>query len=178
MNRVICHVMADMRFDYQTFTPAETERIAGVVVATQRNWRRLGHVSSVGEGWNRFPAHDLAFYLVMSKLAAMSIPAAWAKEVASHAAQRVMIFALEQPGAAVDENGVEAVERPIKLPLDYNRHFMAATAKRIEAVDSIEAFIKLHSPNGEAVVVLDLEQLGKHLAHSAGRPLVIHRLIA
>lgn len=167
--------MPSCRFDYATFTSAEVEAIAGVKADTQRNWRRHGHTTSIGEGWNRHPAQEVAIYLAMAKLVAWQLPPATAKAIAAIAAQRITLFAYEVPGAAMNERGGPITERPVQLPPNLlSERFLMATTSGISIVANPASFFA-SVENADVVIVLDLQQLGAELVARAGRPLVVQR---
>ena len=167
--------MLSSSFEYTDWSPAEVQTISGVKVETQRNWRRLKHLESTGEGWNRFPSYELALLLVMAKLVAWPLPAATAKLIAVEAAPRVMLFALDVPGAAVDEHGDPVTEKPVKTSWHFSLEtYLVAAGSHMRFVANVDDYFA-DFPEAETAIVLDLKRLGTTLATRAGRPLVIQR---
>lgn len=82
-----------MKIVLTLFTPADAERIAGVSVDLQRDWRRRGYLEKQ-EGHARFSVFDLAQMLVLKTLSERGIGPDRAKDVAETAATEVAIAAL------------------------------------------------------------------------------------
>ena len=76
------------------FTPAEAERITGVNVALQRDWRRRGYLP-VNEGHARFDAFAVARMLAMKVLADRGIGPAQSYEQAGWCSLAIVSAALE-----------------------------------------------------------------------------------
>lgn len=75
------------------FTPAQAERISGIALATQRDYRRRGYLPQ-NEGHARFNAFDLAEMLVLNELAAKGIGPKEGLEVSKACAVGIVYNAL------------------------------------------------------------------------------------
>ncbi len=86
--------MTSPLFTLHTYTPAEAERITGVTVVKQRDWRRHGHIpKDESGGHTRYDIISLANLIIMRWLGdRVSLPEA--KEIALLAKNRVLHSAL------------------------------------------------------------------------------------
>jgi hypothetical protein len=77
--------MENELFTYETFTPAEAERITGVNVVLQRDWRHRGYLPK-GKGHARFDVFDLAKLAFMKILTDRGIGPKDSADVSEYAA--------------------------------------------------------------------------------------------
>lgn len=90
-----------MKIVLSLFTPAAAERISGVSVDLQRDWRRRGYLAKQ-DGHARFTVFDLAQMLVLKTLSDRGIGPDRAKDVAQSAATEVAVATLRWTNAWSD----------------------------------------------------------------------------
>lgn len=167
------------RNNFATFEAREAERITGVGVVLQREWRRRGHFTRAGDGRADHDVLDLARLLVMRALAERGVGPSDSAAIAQSAALRIGYFALSHPGAIADNTGGEFTrgmklrKRPLASafiawtngPRDPRQYLVVAD-------DGFSFTNDLHKASlGLAAVILDLDALGMLIATRAGRPL-------
>lgn len=176
--------------ELRLFTPAAAERITGVSVALQRDWRRRG-ILPQHEGHARFKLFDLAELLFLRMMTDRGIGplaqtgAVPVKGMAKSVAVRIVMHALRWPDAW--EGPVERTpgrtwgEQAATLigemmSFDPARFFVwFADGSMVLCDDPREAFDRHLSSDpavAGAVIVLDLNAIGSHLIEQVGEPLV------
>ncbi len=100
--------MPRLRFQSNEFTPAEAERITGVSVTQQRNWRRYGYLpKSLGQH-ARFNPHQLAAMTIMQTLSERGIGPGASREISPLIGAHVIYYAcLWDPDAFEDRTGLD-----------------------------------------------------------------------
>ena len=180
-------------FDLTRFTPAEAERITGVNVTLQRDWRRRGFLPS-NEGHARFDVFSLAKMRFLSAMAERGIGPASTEKYVDITMNAIAREALSGDRAVVgDRDGAPHLPmaiisrcsplggkmgRVIAAPIFvlfadgsewWDQSPDAAFNRKIEG----EEWGALDGP----VIMLDTRVLGVGIAARAGRPLVTVRRV-
>ncbi len=100
--------MPRLHFQMNEFTPAEAERITGVSVTQQRNWRRYGYLPKSLGKHARFKPHQLAAMTIMQTLSERGIGPAASHGIALFIGAHVIYYAcLRTPDAFEDRTGLD-----------------------------------------------------------------------
>ena len=190
-----------LHFIRQSFTAAEAERITGRSVQSQRHDRHLGLAPPLEGGKARYNVFQLAETLILQTLVNRDIKAEKAVAVARDGAIQVAWWALSEPGKISDEEGTFAAhcERANRDPasfiivsgeggFEYFRYCIIWPTGSWDFSDDIAAALQdAKSRQGTshgneicstdkltagAMIVLDLEELGRLLASRTTRPFV------
>lgn len=89
----------------EQFRPSDVERITGLSVGQQREWRRLGWLPSADGGWSNFTALEVAQLLLVKTLRDQGFELANAWQAANDEVAASIVFhgAEEKPGTIVDK---------------------------------------------------------------------------
>jgi hypothetical protein len=184
--------MAETIFSLHTYTPAEAERVTGVTVTMQRDWRRHGHIpASESAGHTRYDIVHLANLIVMRALSG-HVALKDAKAIAYWAKNRVLKEALERPTVWQDYSdemdlGWQTrmfIQQHVKdgrvIPGKMLIIFADGSESFQESVDVALGKMTLSDPKTQgALVVIDLERMGARLAAALAStsplaPIAIH----
>jgi hypothetical protein len=108
MGYSVTYVTIMRTYDYTLtkFGAGEAERISGVSIDLQKQWRARGHLPPLeGAGKARFDCYDLARILVMAQMAERGIGPAHSGEIAEIASGSVVYGSLKDPAAFAGDPG-------------------------------------------------------------------------
>jgi hypothetical protein len=180
------------RYSPTLFTPGEAERITGISVALQRDWRRRGLLRPNEDGHARFHFVDLGELLFLKVVAERGIGPQQARAIASLAGGAIAYYALCHDGAFEGDpvpgaNPMNAaigairavatdkvIHRAVPAPLfiwwaDGTELWHVSLDRAIGTLAEEDIEKKLGGP----VVVVDQHILGGIMLARAGRPLVV-----
>ncbi len=101
------------------FTPAQAEKITGLSVASQRDFRRRGFMKATpGTGHSRFDVFDLAWMLFVRSMSDRGIGPSQSVEVAEWAVQRIVWSALSWINAFEGDHEIAFLEDVRDVPND------------------------------------------------------------
>jgi len=172
---------------YTKFLPSEAERITGVVVAKQRDWRRHGHIPGAPRSWNEFVLPQLAALYAMNSLAMMGFGPTKSKDAAEVAAVSIVFRSLQIPGAYDPKSefgplGMSAAARklanennPFGRVIPGGRFFIVWPDGEWYSADDVSAALALDANAdrvGQPVAVLDIQKIAADILAKAQRPVV------
>lgn len=158
----------DTRFT--KFTAGDVERITGINLALQRDWRRRGYLPKSDAPKATFHPLEVANVLALAEFNALKIGPGDSATLAKSVGTAILWHAIQQEGAVLDPEGLHGREPIIHWPSGQQVRFVSTADGKswTWAPDETAAL----APGGRGRIVLDIQELGRHLAQSAGRPLV------
>lgn len=177
--------MTNISHDYVVFTAGEAERITGLSLATQRDWRRRRFLPQIEGGKAGFDVFGLCEMAAMRGFADRGIGPSISTQFAEAAGLRAAYFALSWSNAIEDNSGgvfekiIKDTGRPrgsMFVKPSFLARFMIVWADSsvtfaTELDKAFDGFSWDEKLIG-AVVVMDLEALGGSILDRAGRALV------
>lgn len=167
---------------FSVFTPAEAERITGVSVALQRDWRRRNIIPR-NDGHARFELFDLADILTLKLFSDAGLSLDRAKGWIPFVPATIIAFALYRPGAIEgDDEEYLALNREtfaVNIAITHSKAMCSGDLViwpdgKSECVPDTDKAIKnaSHEKLYGAVRILRLDAIGQEFARRAGRSLV------
>lgn len=168
---------------FTKFSPADVERITGVSVTKQRDWRRHGFLKSKSKGWNEFHPFDLAMIYLMQVLARHNIGPSRSMQFVEWPAYALLWRALTHIQAYggctedLDENYLEghasAWVQDVTRVIPSGVFWVIWADGETSSVDDLnKAFCESPQRQIGPVIVLDVEMLAADFLVKVARPLV------
>lgn len=175
----------DWHVSYANFTPAELEVATGISAELQRVWRRRGHLPRTGPGMKRFTVQEAAALIVRQRLTFVGVAPRESESIAALCIPMVLYCSLMIVPASCEVYGTENQVARFK----HSYHMNEDSIRIISGLgDDIYMPFLLGTDTGALILVesldearsdtfteyghfLNLEALGRTLAHRTRRPL-------